>query len=104
MDYLQSEYPDNQERTHRIQLANVRTGFRCIRVSGDRVELTELGRRLAESRDPDALRDDLLTKVLGPDHVIVGLAGGARDQGDLVAVLQRANPGWGAAYAGRCPN
>ena len=98
LDYLRTEYPDNQERTHRIQFAHVRTGFRCISVSGDRVELTELGQRLAESRDPDVLRDDLLTKVLGPDHVIVELAGAARDQGDLVAVLQRANPGWGAAF------
>lgn len=96
--YLRTEYPDNQERTHRIQLANVRNGFGCFQVSGDRVELTKLGQRLAESHDPDVLRDDLLTKVLGPDHVIVDLAGDARDQGDLVAVLQRANPGWGAAF------
>ena len=98
MDYLRSEYPDNQETTHRTQFANVRTGFRCIRVNGGHGELTELGQQLAESRDPDVLRDDLLTKVLGPDHVIVELGDGARDQGDLVAVLQRANPGWGAAY------
>ena len=98
LDYLRAEYPNLQERTHKIQFGYVRTGFRCINVSGDRVELTELGRRLAESRDPDVLRDDLLTKVLGPDHVIVELAGGARDQGDLVVVLQRANPGWGATF------
>ena len=59
------------------------------------IELTEPGQRLVETGDPDLLRDDLLTKVLGPDHVIVELADGVRDQGDLVAVLQRANPGWG---------
>ena len=98
LDYLRGEYPKHQERTLKVQLGQVRTGFGCIQVSGDRVELTELGRRLAQSRDPDVLRDDLLTKVLGPDHVIVELAGGARDQGDLVAVLQRANRGWGAAF------
>ena len=98
MDYLRSEYPDNQETTHGTQFANVRTGFRCIKVSGDRVELTELGQQLAESHDSDVVRNDLLTKVLGPDHVIVELGDGARDQGDLVAVLQHANPGWGAAY------
>ena len=98
LDYLRGEYPKHQERTLKVQLGQVRTGFGCIQVSGDRVELTELGRRLAQSRDPDVLRDDLLTKVLGPDHVIVELAGGVRDQGDLVAVLQRANRGWGAAF------
>ena len=98
LDYLRTEYPKHQERTLKVQFGQVRTGFRCIRVSGDRVELTELGQRLAQSRDPDVLRDDLLTKVLGPDHVIVELADGARDQGDLVAVLQRANPGWGATF------
>lgn len=98
LDYLRAEYPKHQERTLKVQLGQVRTGFGCIRVSGDRVELTELGRRLAQSRDPDVLRDDLLTKVLGPDHVIVELAEGGRDQGDLVAVQQRANPGWGAAF------
>ena len=95
LDYLRAEYPDHQEITHKRQLANVRNGFRCIRVSGDRIELTELGQRLVGTGDPDLLRDDLLTKVLGPDHVIVELADGARDHGDLVAVLQRANPGWG---------
>ena len=98
LDYLRAEYPKHQERTLKVQLGQVRTGFDCIRVTGDRVELTELGRRLALSRDPDVLRDDLLTKVLGPDHVIVELAGGGRDQGDLVAVLQGANPGWGATF------
>lgn len=95
LDYLGAEYPDHQEITHRKQLANVRNGLRCIRVRGDRIELTELGRQLAETGDPDELRDDLLTKVLGPDHVIVELADGARDQGYLVGVLQGANPGWG---------
>ena len=95
LDYLRAEYPDHQEITHKRQLANVRNGFRFIRVSGDRIELTEPGQRLVETGDPDLLRDDLLTKVLGPDHVIVELADGVRDQGDLVAVLQRANPGWG---------
>ena len=98
LDYLRTEYPSHQDRTRKVQLGQVRTGFGCIQVSGDRVELTDLGQRLAESGDPDALRDDLLTKVLGPDHVIVELAGGARDHGDLVAVLQQANPGWGAAF------
>ena len=98
LDYLRTEYPKHQERTLKVQFGQVRTGFRCIQVHGDRAELTELGQRLAESGDPDVLRDDLLTKVLGPDHVIVELAGGARDHGDLVAVLQRANPGWGAAF------
>ena len=98
LDYLRAEYPKHQERTLKVQLGQVRTGFDCIRVTGDRVELTALGRRLALSRDPDVLRDDLLTKVLGPDHVIVELAGGGRDQGDLVAVLQGANPGWGATF------
>ncbi|MYB31001.1 MAG: hypothetical protein F4Y20_00295, partial [Acidobacteria bacterium] len=98
LDYLRAEYPKHQERTLKVQLGQVRTGFGCIKVTGDRVKLTELGRRLALSRDPDVLRDDLLTKVLGPDHVIVELAGGGRDQGDLVAVLQGANPGWGATF------
>ena len=98
LDYLQVEYPGKQERTHKIQFANVRTGFRCISVNGDRVALTELGRQLAQAGDPDVLRDDLLTSVLGPDHVIVALAGGARDRGDLVGVLRRANPGWGANF------
>ena len=98
LDYLRAEYPGHQEGTIKVQFGQVRTGFGCVEVSGDDVALTELGRRLAESGDPDVLRDDLLTKVLGPDHVIVELAGGARDPGDLVAVLQRANPGWGAAF------
>ena len=97
-NYLRTEYPNHQERTLKIQFGQVRTGFGCLRISGDRVELTELGQRLAASRDPDVLRDDLLTKVLGPDHVIVEFAGGAKDQSDLVTTLQRANPGWGAAF------
>ena len=97
-NYLRTEYPNHQERTLKIQFGQVRTGFGCLRISDDRVELTELGQRLAASRDPNVLRDDLLTKVLGPDHVIVGLASGAKDQSDLVTTLQRANPGWGSTF------
>ena len=91
-DYLRSEYPNLQERTLDTQFRHLRTGFGSIRENGDEVELTELGQRLVETRDPDVLRDDLLTKVLGPDHVIVELAGGPKRQADLVALLQHANP------------
>ena len=91
-DYLRTEYPNLKEQTLETQFRHIRTGFRCIREDDGQVELTELGQRLVETRDPDLLRDDLLTKVLGPDHVIVELAGGPKRQAHLVALLQRANP------------
>ena len=97
-DHLRNRYPNLQQRTLDTQFRQLRTGFGCIQESGDQVELTELGERLLESGNADALRDGLLTKVLGPDHVIVELAGGPKRQADLVARQQRANPNYTSTF------
>lgn len=69
----------------------------CLR-EGDTYRLTARGINLLESRDPHDLADHLLTRVLGPDHVVKALGGGPRPKSELVALLQRANPGWTSEY------
>ena len=70
--------------------------FRCMAREGDTMRLSESGRKLHESGDPDELMDRLLTGVLGPDHIVVSLRESALSKGELIGTLQAANPGWKA--------
>ena len=68
--------------------------FECMSREGDTTRLSESGRKLHESGDPDELMDRLLTGVLGPDHIVVSLRESALSKGELIETLQAANPGW----------
>ena len=70
--------------------------FECMSREGDTTRLSESGRKLHESGDPDELMDRLLTGVLGPDHIVVSLRASALSKGELIRTLQAANPGWKA--------
>lgn len=73
-------------------------GFGLFKRDGDTFTLSARGINLLESRDPDVFQDLLLTKVLGMDHVVKALDAGPMARSELVALLQRANPGWTGDY------
>ena len=98
LEHIRAEDPDKKEVSIKAQFYTLAAGFDTMRRVGNQVELTERGRQLVKSRDPDALRDHLLTSVLGLDHALVKLAAGALDGGDLIAFLQNVNPGWTTSF------
>lgn len=73
--------------------------FDLCRREGDTYRLSARGLSLLETQDPDELRDHLLTKVLGVDHVLTQLAREPRTKPELVGLLQKIHPGWTSDYA-----
>src|SRR5262249_28339403 len=83
-----------------ITINVLRSELGTIRHDGQLYVLTERGQALLESEDPDELRDWLLTRVLGIDHVIIRLREDKQvETSALVSLLQTVNPGWTASFA-----
>lgn len=72
----------------------------CIR-DGRVYNLNHRGLNLLDTRDPDELMEHLLTRILGPDHVIKTLETTPRTSVDLVEQLRRINPGWTSDFMPR---
>ena len=68
--------------------------LRCLKKGADLVEVTDAGRRLLETGDPDALMERLLTGIVGVDHVLVFLENEAKERTDVLSMLQRLKPKW----------
>lgn len=95
LDFLAKASPDAKTSSLGIAINALRSEFGVVRKDGGRLVLTERGRHLLESENPDVLADWLLMRVLGPDWLIARL----RDDGPLqlpavTKALQELNPGW----------
>jgi MoxR-like ATPase len=95
LDFLAKSSPDAKTSSLSITINGLRSEFGVARKDGNRLVLTDRGRQLLDSENPDVLADWLLMRVLGPDWLIARL----RDEGPLplaevTKVLQELNPGW----------
>lgn len=91
--------PDLADRSHAPFINVVAREFDlCVR-EDDVYRLSARGINLLESQDPHELADHLLTRVLGIDHIVRRLAAAPASKPDLMAMLQRVNPGWTSTYA-----
>ncbi|WP_172203093.1 McrB family protein [Niveibacterium sp. COAC-50] len=66
---------------------------------GNQIRLTPRGAALLETQDPAEASDWLLTRILGFDHILFALRQTPATQKELVALLQKANPGWKSNFA-----
>lgn len=91
--------PDLADRSHAPFINVVAREFDlCVR-EDDVYRLSARGINLLESQDPHELADHLLTRVLGIDHIVQALARRPTSKPELVALLQRVNPGWTTNFA-----
>lgn len=56
--------------------------------------LSQRGERLVESKDPDELKDHLLQRVLGVDHVVKALSLRPMTRTEVLALLRQVRPAW----------
>lgn len=98
-EFMRAASPAKKEGTIYNEIKAIEREFNAIEPQGNRYSLTRTGKALLESKKPDALRDWLLTRILGPDHVLVSLKTGARTRSDITELLQRVNPGWKSKFA-----
>ncbi len=94
LEELRAENPNWKKNSAHNHFHRVAAPLGVLRRAGSNLEVTELGKELLASGDPDALRDRLLTTVFGPDHVLVELSHEPLASGVLVKHLQRVNPGF----------
>ena len=96
---MREGYPTKKEGSISTEINSIEREFNAIEPWEDRYSLTDTGKKLRETRNPDAVRDWLLTRILGPDHVLVALGKGACTKHDVTELLQRVNPGWTSKFA-----
>ena len=94
VDHLLTEHPQWKPKRTEHYLAGVRTGLGLIEFGHTTVRATESGRMLQKTGDPDALRERLLTRLLGFDHLLVWMAEAPRPKRWLLHQLRWVNPGW----------
>ena len=99
-DHLRTLAPHLKDSSLNTQVNVLISEYNVIHNDGDIYRLTERGETLLESGDPDDLADWLITRILGPDHVLVRLRDARlADTNTLVEMLQQVNPGWTSTYA-----
>jgi 5-methylcytosine-specific restriction protein B len=91
---LRTLSPESKDESLLGIASSLQSQFDVIRREGDRYFRTERGENVLASRDPAALGDWLLTRVLGVDHVVVALHDRPLTTAESIALLHKVNPGW----------
>lgn len=84
---LGEEHPNWSPATTDFKVAAA-TVLRCVTKKGDSIKVTDLGRRVSETDDPDSLMDRVLTGIRGGDHALVWLGEGSRPKSTFIGDLQ----------------
>jgi len=98
-DLIRESNPTLVDSSIRTTINVVMREFDLCRRNGEMYQLSARGINLLASQDPQELADQLLTKTLGVDYVIRTLTSGPKAKAELVAILQKVNPGWTTAFA-----
>jgi 5-methylcytosine-specific restriction enzyme B len=99
LDYLRVRYPALKEASRRMTMNILRSELGVIKNVNNEYSLTERGAAVLETSSARDLGDWLVTRVLGVDHVLRALLKGPASRPELVALLQKANPGWTSTFA-----
>ena len=94
LEYMRTGVRDKKDGSLKKDIKSIKREFNVYELQRNRYFLTATGKRLLETRNPDAVRDRLLTGILGPDHVLVALRKQVRTKQDVTELLKRVNPGW----------
>lgn len=98
-DLLKQNNPNLAANSVGTMINVVARDFDLCRREGDTYRLSARGTNLLDTQDPDELADQLLTRILGTDHVVKALEISALSKAELIALLQDVNPGWTTSFA-----
>jgi 5-methylcytosine-specific restriction enzyme B len=99
LDYLRTTLPGLKDSSLRMVLNILRSELGTIKHTANGYELTERGHAVLESGEPTELSDWMLTRILGVDNVLVDLDEEPTALQEVIAKLQRINPGWTSTFA-----
>lgn len=91
---LRSMRPQWSERRAKHYLDRIRRGLQVIDDRRGWFRPSDSGRAIQRTGDPDALREWLLTSLLGFDHVLVWISKVSREKKWLLRELRQVNPRW----------
>ena len=98
-EFMRSDNPAKKDGSLNTETNSIEKEFNAIEFQGNHYSLTDAGKEMLETRNPDAVRDWLLTRILGPDHVLFALKKQVRSRQEVTELLQRVNPGWTTDFA-----
>lgn len=98
-DLLRQNNPNLAANSVGTMINVVARDFDLCKREGDTYRLSARGTNLLDTQDPDELADQLLTRILGTDHVVKALEVAPLTKAELIAILQGVNPGWTTAFA-----
>ncbi|MBM7059346.1 hypothetical protein JQX08_01370 [Pseudomonas sp. UL073] len=98
-DLLKQNNPNLATNSVGTMINVVARDFDLCKREGDTYRLSARGTNLLETQDPDELADQLLTRILGTDHIVKALETAPLTKAELIALLQAVNPGWTTAFA-----
>ncbi len=97
-DHIKTVSPELSDKSISTAINALMGDWGVIRSEGDSVRLTPRGRGLLDTGDTEEVSDWLLTRILGFDNVLFTLKQGPRTRAELIAELQKVNPGWGSVF------
>lgn len=92
--HLQTVRPQWKPQRAEHYLERIRKGLRVIEQRVATIRLTASGRALRQTGNPDALREWMLTGLLGFDHLLVWMAAAPRPKPWLLDELRHVNRRW----------
>lgn len=100
-DEIRRTNPDLSDNSVNSVIGTITREFDlCVR-DGLEYKLNRRGLNLLDTRDPDEFAEHLLTRILGPDHVIKALQSSSQAFVDLAEHLRQVNPGWTSDFMPR---
>lgn len=98
-DLLKQNNPNLSANSVGTLINVVARDFDLCKREGDLYRLSARGTNLLDTQDPDELADQLLTRILGTDHIVKALETASLTKAELIVLLQGVNPGWTTAFA-----
>lgn len=98
-DLLKQNNPNLAANSVGTLINVVARDFDLCKREGDTYRLSARGTNLLDTQDPDELADQLLTRILGTDHIVKALEAASLSKAELIALLQGVNPGWTTGFA-----
>lgn len=99
VEHIRSVNPQLAPRSLGTNLNALIAEWGALRAEGDELFLTPRGEALLESGEPEEASDWLLTRILGFDNLLFMLRESSLAHKQVVANLQRVNPGWTSDFA-----
>ena len=99
IDHIRTLAPQVKDSTLNTNINTLIAEYDVLRREGELYRLTARGETLLESGDPEDLADWIVTRILGPDHILIWLAQDpSMSRSELLNKIKTVNPRWTSTF------